>query len=141
MGCETIKKELLNKTTMEIYRKCKVEVREEKWIRNGYKFEIMNKVRSNTIKLQWREKEEKEKICKLCKLEKETLHHFLIDCVVLQDIRNECIEMQRPRVENELDVIKKLLLFEKSNSYPTMYYIDLVFKMYEGRHKILEIIK
>ena len=127
--------------TMENYRVFKREIKEIKWFKNGRKYEFMMRLRSNTRDLGWREKENSNKICKLCKEEEETLIHFVLVCHVLQEIRNQCIELQRPRIEEAEEILRKMLLFKESKKEYEDFYINILNRMYLARDKILKAIE
>ena len=135
------RKEISSKTTLQIYRNAKNIISEENWFRNGQKYNVMMKARSDTLKLAWREwVMESEKICKMCGLEVETLKHFLIECNELQSIRNNYIELQWPKIESAEENIKKMLLLSEDNERREEYYIDLLWEMWmERRRKCEEI--
>ena len=129
------------RSTLVLYRKYKLEIKQEKWFRNGYKYEIMMKARSNTLRLAWREKGDEEKLCKLCRKEEETLKHFLLDCNLLQNIRNECVIMQKPRIEKEDEILQELLLFKNTCREKVQEYLNVVFKMYKSREKMYKMLE
>ena len=57
---------LQNKSTLELYRNHKKQIDEEKWFKNGNKYSIMMKCRSDTLSLYWRNRtNELEKLCPL----------------------------------------------------------------------------
>ena len=63
----------------------KQHIKEKKWFKNGAKYLLMKKARSDTLKLGWRNWAiDEEKICKLCGHEIETNKHFLLRCFKLE---------------------------------------------------------
>ena len=74
----------------------------------------MMKARSNTMKLRWRNwGTDEEKICQTCNCEVETLEHFLIDYHPLQEVRNQVVDLQWPKNENDKEEnISKMLLLK-----------------------------
>ena len=73
----------------------------------------------------------------MCNEGEETLQHFIISCSSLNDIRISFIQLQRPHNINVDDIIRKVLLFEQDNEFSTEYYIDLVYKLWIHRKKII----
>ena len=130
--------EMEAKSTLKYYREGKIMITEEKWFKNGEKYSIMMKIRSNTLKLNWREKDEHNKVCKLCNNGIETLNHFILDCVELQNIRNQCMMLQLPRNEKSEEILTKLLLLESVQEYDHNYFINLVYKLKIARDKKLK---
>ena len=97
---------MVSKTTLSLYRTRKSRVKEEKWFHNEKKCNIMMRARSNTLSLGWRKfGMEEEKKCKLCQKEEETLEHFLVECIKLQETRSRYIELQRPNTENRKNIM------------------------------------
>ena len=129
--------EMEKKSTLTIYKN-KDNIKEVKWFRNGLKYNIMMKARSNTLDLRWREwATNEEKICKLCNKQIETLQHFLLDCDNLQSCRNKYIELQLPRIEDNLAIIIKILLLGKETKINEIYFIDMLHDMWVNRKKLL----
>ena len=116
-----------SKSTLNIYREYKMDIREEAWFLNNHKANIMMKARSNTLKLNWREfGTESAKICKLCSEGIETLEHFLIDCDRLQELRSRYLELQRPIVQNKNDLMASVLLLGSEGDGGAEYYMELL---------------
>ena len=132
--------QMKGKVTLDIYRKYKADVIQEKWFKNGYRYEIMMRARSNTLKLTWREKKEEDKLCKLCRKENETLKHFVLECTLLQNIRNLVTLLQKPRIEREEEVMKEFLLFNNPCNERVQIYIDVLYKMFCVREKLVKIL-
>ena len=109
-------------------------------VQNGIKYEIMMKARSDTLPLKWRTwGVEEEKRCPLCNHQTETLEHFLLDCDILQAIRNNCIELQRPRMEDgrEEQIVSMLLLGKNGNERDNQY-IEVLYQLWKERKKIID---
>ena len=138
---EEWRKDMETKSTLEIYRRNKRDIREVDWFRNGRKYSVMIKARSNTLRLNWRERQVENKVCLLCRKEAETLKHFLMDCEVLQGMRNECVWLQLPRIEKEDEVMERMLLFSESAASDTMKMLNIVDRMYSSRNKIVTYFK
>ena len=127
-----------NKSTLYFY-KSKKDISEIKWYRNSYKFSIMIRARSNTLNLAWRDWSlNASKNCKICDNEIETLKHFLIDCSALQKFRNEYICLQLPRNVDENSLIMEILLLSNHYNIPSIYYVDMLFYIWNKRKEMLE---
>ena len=104
------KDQMETKTTLSVYRSNKQTISEEKWYRNGERFMLMMRARSDTLNLAWRNwGVDEAKTCKLCGAEDETLKHFIIRCDRLQEIRKGFLLLQRPNIENEDEIISEFL--------------------------------
>ena len=133
------RQDIESKVTLNLYRN-KLEISEIKWFRNHPKYYIMMRARSNTLDLEWRNRNTNEnKTCKLCNLEIETLSHFLLNCYILQDIRNSCSPFQLPRIENDLELLKELLLFENKYGIKPHFYIDLLCNLWQAGTNFLKL--
>ena len=64
-------------------------------------------------------------MCKLCNEEVETLEHFILKCILLQEIRNQCIKLQWLSPENYKNILKTVLLFQIDEQYNCKYYINI----------------
>ena len=123
-----------DKSTLELYRNNKKIIQEVKWMRNGYKYGIMMKARADALDLEWRVLNPNVgKICKLCNEEVETLEHFILKCVSLQEIRNQYIQLQWPSPENNKNILKNVLLFEIDEQYNFEYYVNMLYKLWRKR--------
>ena len=132
-----------NKVTLRRYMENKVNIFEEKWFKNGNKFKIMMKSRSNTLNLKWRDwGSDEEKICPLCQQGIETLEHFILECPKLQPIRNKHIELQWPMQPNRKEEnIKKILMFDIENNadkFDNIRYINLIEELWIKRKSIIK---
>ena len=97
------------------------------------------KVRNNTLKLNWRERDKGSKVCKLCKNGIEALQHFILDCIELQNIRNQCVMLQLTRNEKKNEkILANLLLLESEEEYDHNYFINLVHKLKISKDKKLK---
>ena len=87
------KEELRVKTSLEIYRNCKTEVREEKFYKNGEVSRLIFRARSNTLALNDRFRHDRgenrrDTNCSICGAEMETLEHFVLRCERLEGERD-----------------------------------------------------
>ena len=131
--------EVQSKTTLNLYQN-KMDIAEIKWFRNHLKYSIMMRARSNTLDLGWRNRNASDdKICKLCNLEIESLSHFLLNCYKLQEIRESYTPFQFPQPEHNLDLMKEFLLFENKYGNETVFYVDLLFKLWQARTNLLKL--
>ena len=128
-----------SKSTLTMYRNNKQEIREEKWMKNGQKYSTMMKIRSNSLKLSWREfNNAADKICSLCSIEIETVEHFMLDCNKLNELRNEYIHLQLPRNENRANLINTVLLFHKDELFSQEYFINMMQRLWNHRNLLLK---
>ena len=126
------------KSTLEIYRDYKTNIKEETWVLNNNKVNIMMRARSDTLKLNWREfGTESAKICKLCNEENETLQHFILDCDRLQEVRSGYLELQRPVVENKKSLMASVLLLNVMGDRNPEFFIDLLWVLWRKREQII----
>ena len=132
------KEKMNTKSTLTIYRDYKEKIDEIKWFRNGQKYSIMMRARSNTLKLKWRNWGLQEnKICDLCSLEIESLEHFLIDCPKLQIVRQQYVELQKPTILNKNEIMAIILLLKICTNQLDIYYIDMINNSWNVRNKLL----
>lgn len=97
------------KTSLEIYNRFKIEIKQEKYY-NEEKSLIIFKMKTNTLNLNERKRHRNESTeCNLCNNENENLNHFLLHCPALEETRSKLDELQRPREEDENNIIGKLL--------------------------------
>ena len=90
----------------------KQHIKEKKWFKNGAKYLLMKKARSDTLKLGWRNWAiDEEKICKLCGYEIETYYnHFLLRCFKLDFVRILYSILQITQNQNE-DFLNEIMLY------------------------------
>ena len=83
--------ELREKETLQIYSLYKTNIQEESFYDNSIESTLLFKSRSNTLKLNWRNRfEGGETICRVCSSgSEETLEHFLVRCEGLIDVRRK----------------------------------------------------
>ena len=126
------------KSTLDLYRNYKMEIREEKWYANGHKWVIMMKARSNTLRLRWREwGTNEEKQCQICRNGTENLEHFLVTCVSLENVRSKYIELMRPRIDDNRKIMMVILMLCENEKSP-LYYVDLIWDLWRERKKLME---
>ena len=130
-----------NKSSLALYKDNKKQIDEVKWFRNGIKWNIMVKARTNTLKLGWRNWEtEMEKKCEICEIENEDLKHFLLECTFLEKLRCQFIELQRPRNEDINELMARILLFgwkkERYQEEQIEYFVDMVFELWKERERL-----
>ena len=97
-------------------------------------------VRSDTLPLGWRAfRDEEEKICKVCKQgEVETLEHFLLECVPLQQTRDKYTLLQLPRPEDKTDMLKNMLLLRSDKEVSILGMINCIADLWRARCKIID---
>ena len=129
-----------DKATLKLYREEKLKIEETKWFRNGHRFSIMMQARSNSLPLGWRAfRADEEKLCKVCNQgEVETLEHFLLKCVPLQQTRSKYIYLQLPRQEDETDILKTMLLLRSGKEISNLCMINCIAELWRARNKIID---
>lgn len=107
------KEEVNNKTSLKIYEREKVEIREENVYDNRPSSIILFRARTNTLPLNDRNRHGNGSMeCKLCGSEREDLKHFLMDCRELENCRRKVLQLQRPYLENSEETIGRFLFDE-----------------------------
>ena len=108
----------ITKKTMQTYLNHKDQIKQETWIRNGKKYEIMVRARADALDLKWRGMgESRDKTCPLCQESEETLIHFVLRCSKLQAIR-EKYQIMKSNIGEEIKM-KKLLYFDEEDQQET----------------------
>ena len=83
--------ELEQRMTVSLYARKKNVIKEESRLySNDFRSQLLFKMRSNTLNLNWRKRFQNEDTgCSLCRQGEESLEHFLITCREYGNIRNE----------------------------------------------------
>ena len=107
------REELETKTTLEIYRECKQETKEEIIYNNGEASRLLFRARSNTMALNDRFRHDKGENkrntgCPICGAEYENLEHFVLRCPKL-DSEREGELIRNMRGEGDKDILCNLL--------------------------------
>ncbi len=93
-----------------IYREWRAEIGQEKIYDNRQASEILFKCRTNTLKLNDRNRFRTEDIkCEMCGNDNEYLKHFLFWCPAYSADRQKNIKLQQPFQEEENNIIGDLL--------------------------------
>ena len=97
------------------------------------------KTRSKSLKTGKRDWENQNSMCELCGEEEETTEHFIFICNKLDKSRCQFLQLQKPinSVSNNINLLKRILLFEKDIEFNEDYYINLVFKLWTCRAQII----
>ena len=106
------RREMENKKTLQIYRSRKEFIKEEEYY-NEKKSEIWFQAKTNCLRLRDRARED-SKECRICAQGDENLMHFMLHCSELANIRSRRIELQKPHIENEEEVVGDYL-FKKED--------------------------
>lgn len=95
--------DLQSKSTLHVYKNFKLNIKEEYFYDNTYESILLFRARSNTLKLNWRQRFEGGDVeCKLCDGgAEEDLEHFLIQCSALSAIRRS-FDLEREEVHSLL---------------------------------------
>ena len=105
-----------SKTTLELYNKFKNNIKNESNLYdNSEESIILFKAKTNTLPLYWRNRYQQnindiELLCPLCKRNIETLHHFLLECAELMNIRQKYNFCQS---ENQDKILENTLCFNE----------------------------
>ena len=103
------------KSSIELYRKNKDEIKEEDMYDNSKRSNVWFKIRTNTLNLNDRKRfENGNTFCELCGKEEENLNHFLLKCEKIQNERNQCIELQKPLNLDEGNTME-IFIYQKEN--------------------------
>lgn len=108
---EEWRRELEERSTLYIYRRFKMEMREEDY-EGGERSLLWFRARSNCLSLgedRWQRRAEE---CRVCRETGEDIEHFILDCMPLEEQRKSSIVLQRPRLESRLEVMGEFLFGE-----------------------------
>ena len=106
--------DMRRKSSIEIYRRWKKEIKEEKQYDNRPGSITLYKARTNCLPLNDRKRHQNENTtCEVCGEEEENLRHFILRCKEYEEERKTIIELQRPYEEDENEVIGKFLFKEE----------------------------
>ena len=96
------RQELNSKSTLSIYKQFKTGLSEEKFYDNTFGSIILFRARANSLKLGWRNRFQGRGVqCHMCGEAEETLEHFILHCVELQDVRGE-FQMENTSIQGVL---------------------------------------
>ena len=106
--------DMRRKSSLEVYRHWKKEIKEEKQYDNRPASITLFKARANCLPLKDRKRHQNENTtCEACGEEEENLGHFILRCKEYEEERKTMIELQRPYEEDENQVIGKFLFKEE----------------------------
>ena len=90
-----------------------MKVKEEKWIDNTEGAKLMVRCRTNSLQLCWRNKFTNGAVqCRGCGFETETLDHFLLECPIYLEIRNQFDFLQQLQERSVEEKISNILVFD-----------------------------
>ena len=97
------KNELQIKSSMNFYRKYKIQIRDEQQIYdNNQESAILFRARTNTLKLQdWKGHTNNSSICRLCNKETENTQHFILHCTALEKTRRKITSLKKKQKETD----------------------------------------
>ena len=104
--------ELEMKSSLQLYRKFKLKMREEDY-GGGIEAKVWFAARTNCMMLgdrRWGEGRE----CRMCGYEKEDQMHFILDCEWMEQYRQDAVELQRPRGPDREETLGCFLFGEES---------------------------
>ena len=126
------------KSTLRLYGNFKRDISEESWFCNGWKYSLMMRARSDTLRLGWRVFGAAEaQFCKACRADVETLKHFVLECLPLEPTRTKCLVLQRPREEDEDKILASFLLLTNRDGSGEDY-IDVLAELWNNRNGLIE---
>ena len=103
---------LEQKSSLEVYRKFKTEIKEENIYTNSYGSNLLFQCRTNTLVLKDRNRFTNEDTsCPCCGHGVEDLIHFLLFCPKYATARNEVPLLQQPYPEDIDPILEQILLF------------------------------
>ena len=127
--------ELWQKSTLWLYRMYKPDMREEDY-QGGEASRWWFRARTNCMGLSDRNVNG-ERGCKVCGHELEDLQHFLLNCPKLSKKRVEALELQRPGLENEAEIMGNFLFGEGQE----LGRREILLKMVRERGRLLEVVE
>ena len=110
----------MKRKTLEIYNEFKKHIQEETYY-NEESSLIIFKMRTNTLRLNDRNRHVGGNVSCVCGHEIEDLEHFLLDCPMLEKERIKILRLQRPQEENRKEIIGKLLFKESRDCERQIY--------------------
>lgn len=130
------REEIRSKTTLQIYQENKNSISNEYEIYdNTYASEILFQARSNTIRLNWRNRFRNEQTkCQMCEEENEDLEHFLLYCPALRDVRGKVTTLQQPYNRN---IMADFLLFNRKNNHNIVKNKKILLQLWNKRKRII----
>ena len=111
------REELGRKSTLELYRTWKTEMRQEDCYDGRPESTVWFRARTNSLMLGDRNRHLGQGTeCFMCGHETEDLRHFVLDCEHLENIRGTLTGLQRPRMEDWKEVLGEFLYGEGRTS-------------------------
>ena len=126
---------MLNKSTLNRYRKKKDEIKEEKRIDNSLASKLWFRGRSNTMDLNIDNKYMKKgsTVCDLCEEEDEDMSHFLLRCKKLEKERD--YSFMKKKGDEDDEVILERIFFGVTDEESIK---EMLTKIHRKREKIKE---
>ena len=101
--------DMLRKTSLGIYRRKKREIKDEKIYSNNRASELLFRARSNTIDLNADKRHRGGSVlCDLCENGTEDMRHFILECIRLEDKRDQQIMTKFWRADKN-DMLAEML--------------------------------
>ena len=138
---EEWRKELEEKSTLEIYKRNKERIGDEGIYDNRRSSRLLYEARANILDLNDRRRHEKEiekriTTCTLCGGEYEDINHFMLKCEELEDQRDKEL-INRKKGSEEDETIGNLLFVFEGNDLEEVK--GMLLKLWDRRIKILKI--
>ena len=129
---ERWKENMKSKSSLMIYRKFKLEIKEVKYYDNRESSNYLFQARSNTLDLNTRKRfTGGDTKCEMCSYENEDLIHFLIDCKGLEHKRSK--QIFKKCVNQDKEVMAGNILFGKNNEEEIKIMIEEMWNLRLGK--------
>ena len=103
------KEELGSKSSLNLYKRFKKEIKEERVYDNRFSARLLGRARANTLDLNDRKRFQRgDTSCGLCRAEKEDLCHCLLECRELEHRRIRTL-LEKAREESDEETMGTLL--------------------------------
>ena len=129
--------EILTKSSLQLYRRFKSDIREEEFYDNRPASKIFNRARTNTLQLNDRNRHQnKDTHCEICGdlNTKEDIYHFILHCHKLKEMRIYIAELQQPYIEDQEQIVGEFL-FERKNIDKKK---ESLYQMWKRRESLLK---
>ena len=126
--------EMESKSTLETYRRYKLQMEEVDYD-GGMESVIWFRARTNCLELNGRKRELEQKECLVCGAQVEDLVHFLLQCKPLEQERVNAVELQRPRMLDDEEVVGVFLFGEQKG---VGWRRVVLLSMWRRRRRIME---
>ena len=130
--------DLRSKATLNIYSSFKNNIKGDLTYYNDESSRLLFLCRSNTLKLNWRNRfvnPQNGTICDICREEDETIEHFLLFCPRLTEIRKKCSHYDETDLSH-FEFLEAILVFKNFNRIEIDNHKKILKTMWKERYKI-----